>query len=92
MPTQVYNVTATPVDLLTATAIDGTPLSLVMHKTYLARYEAIGAVTIMRAIESASPPNADDIGLPILPYEHLRIDPASGLARLCVGANRGRVF
>ena len=83
MPTQVYNVTATPVDLLTANTIDGTPLSLAMGKTYSARYEAtLGAVTVMRAIESAagSPPDADDIGLPILPYENLIIDPAAGLA------------
>ena len=82
MPTQVYNVTATPVDLLTANTIDGTPLLLVLGKTYSARYEAIGAVTILRAIESTagSPPDTDDIGLPVRPYEDLVITPAAGLA------------
>ena len=82
MPTQVFDVTATPVNLLTANAIDGTPLVLTAGKTYSARYEAISAVTVLRAIESAagSPPNSDDIGLPVLSYEDLVIVPVSGLA------------
>ena len=82
MPTQVFDVTAMPVDLLSANAIDGTPLSLAMGKTYMGRYEAIGATAVLRAIESAagSPPNADAIGLPVLPFEDLVIVPASGLA------------
>ena len=52
MPTQVFDVTATPVDLLTANALDGTPLSLLAGKSYSARYEAIGSNVVMRAIES----------------------------------------
>ena len=81
MPTQVFDVTAMPVDLLTANAIDGTPLVLTAGKTYVGRYEAIGASAVMRAVEAAagSPPNADAIGLPVLPYEDLTIIPVSGL-------------
>ena len=86
MPTQVYDVTATPVDVLTANALDGTPLLLLAGKSYSARYEAtLGAATVMRAIESTagSPPNADDIGLPVLPFEDLIINPIAGLAVYC---------
>ena len=85
MPTQVFDVTATPVDLLTANALDGSPLSLLAGKSYSARYEAIGSNVVMRAIESAagSPPDAADIGLPVLAYEDLIINPAAGLAVYC---------
>ena len=85
MPTQVFDVTAMPVDLLTANALDGTPLSLAMGKTYSARYEAIGSDAIMRAIESTagSPPNVDAVGLPIRPFEDLIINPIAGLAVFC---------
>ena len=82
MPTQVFDVGSTPENLLTATGLDGSPLILETGKTYSARYEAIGATAVMRAIESAagSPPDADAIGLPVLPYEDLIIIPATGQA------------
>ena len=85
MPTQVFDVTATPVDLLTANAIDGSPLLLLAGKSYSARYEAIGSDAVMRAIESTagSPPDAADIGLPVKPYEDLIINPIAGLAVYC---------
>ena len=81
MPTQVFDVTATPVDLLTADAIDGTPLVLELGKSYSARYEAIGATAVLRAIEApaGSPPDANAIGLPVLPFEDLIIVPVSAM-------------
>ena len=85
MPTQVFDVGTTPVDLLTANALDGTPLLLLAGRTYCARYEAIGGDAVMRAIESAagSPPNVDAVGLPIRPFEDLIINPIAGLAVYC---------
>ena len=82
MPTQVFDVPAMPVDLLTASGLDGTPLVLEIGKTYIGRFEAIGGDAVMRAIESAagSPPNVDAVGLPVKPYEDLVVVPAAGLA------------
>ena len=82
MPTQIFDISDVPVDLLSANALDGTPLVLEIGKSYSCRFEAIGSTAVLRALEAAtgSPPDTNAIGLPVLPYEDLIVTPAAGLA------------
>ena len=82
MPTQVFDVGSTPLDILTANDLDGNPLVLEIGKTYIGRYEAVDPAAVLRVLEAPDGTNPDSsaIGLPVLPYEDLTIIPATGLA------------
>ena len=80
MPTQIYRLTASPVDLLAANDIDGNALSLAIGKTYQCRFVGLQVQAICKVLETATGTQvaASDDALPIRIYEDLTIAPVSG--------------
>ena len=80
MPTQIYSLTATPVNLLAANDLDGQPLNLRLGQTYQARFVAIGVQALCKVLEvpDATVVEASDNALPLRVFEDLTIIPASG--------------
>ena len=80
MATRIYAVTATPVDLLVASDIDGDPLSLAAGATYSGRYQSVGAQSTMKVVEAATGTTltAASPALRVRSYEDVVIKPVSG--------------
>ena len=80
MPTQIYRLSTSPVDLLTANDIDGNALSLAVGKTYQCRFVGLQVQAICKVLEAATGAQvtASDDALPIRIYEDLTIAPISG--------------
>ena len=81
MPTQIYEVTASPVNLVGAIGIDGHPLILEVGKRYQARYAAVGVQAILKVVEvsDGTPVVAGSPALPVRIFEDIAIIPAAGL-------------
>lgn len=77
MPTQVYKLTASPTDLITADDITGTPLGLAVGTRYSGRYVGNGR-TELKVLEAATAPDAGDRALPIMDREDIAIVPMTG--------------
>ena len=90
MPTQIFEVTDSPVNLLTANDIDGQPLDLQIGKQYVGRYTTIGPQSILKALEVAdgTAVTADSPALPVRVFEDLTIIPSTGQA-IFVWSERG---
>ena len=82
MPTQIYQVTSAPVNLIGAADINGDPLALEVGKTYQARFVAIGVQSILKALEVAhgTPAFTASPALPVRVFEDLVISPKAGLS------------
>jgi hypothetical protein len=82
MPTQVYEVTAAPVNLIGATGVDGAALSLEVGKTYSGRFVAIGVQSILKMVEAPDGTTvaASDPALPVRIFEDVTIVPKTGMA------------
>ena len=80
MPTQIYRLTAAPVNLIGATGVDGVAISLEVAKTYQARFVAVGPQAICKVLEApdAAVVDASDSALPIRVFEDLTIVPVAG--------------
>ena len=80
MPTQIYRLSTSPVDLLAASDIDGNALSLAVGKTYQCRFVGLQVQAICKVLEVATGTQvaASDDALPIRIYEDLIIAPISG--------------
>ena len=80
MPTRIYVVTDSPVNLLSAVDIDGQPLDLRIGKRYTGRYTAIGVQSILKAVEVADGTAvfAESPALPVRTFEDMAIIPATG--------------
>ena len=82
MPTQIYDVTASPVNLLGAVGIDGQSLVLEVGKRYQGRYVAVEVQAILNLVEvsDGTPVVARSPALPLLRYEDVAIVPKEGLS------------
>ena len=82
MPTQFYDVTAAPVNLIGANDTDGNPLDLEIGKRYTGRFVALGPQAIMKvlSVPDATVVAAGDAALPMRNFEDLAIIPATGEA------------
>ena len=80
MPTQIYRLSTSPVDLLAATGIDGTPLSLAVGQTYQARFVGLQVQAVCKVLEAATGTQvtASDDALPVRNFEDLTIAPIGG--------------
>ena len=90
MPTQIFEVGDSPVNLLTASGIDGQPLDLQIGKRYTGRYTAIGPQSVLKALEVAdgTPVTSSSPALPVRVFEDLLIFPVAGQA-IFVWSERG---
>lgn len=79
MPTQIYQVTDSPVNLIGATDINGDAITLIVGETYQGRYISSGrAYTFLKVVEAAAAPDADDPGTPVFSREEIGIYPVAG--------------
>ena len=80
MPTRIYVVTDTPVDLLAANDVDGQPLDLQIGKRYTGRFTALGPQSILKVLEvvQGTAVVAATPALPIQIFEDVVIIPATG--------------
>ena len=79
MPTQIYQVTDSPVNLIGADDIEGNTLTLTAGQTYSGRYVTSGnAYSFLKVVESDTAPDAADHGLPVFNREDLIIEPIAG--------------
>ena len=73
MPTQFYEPTPTPADLVAAlTLVDGT--------TYTCRFQVAEVQAVVKVVESATAVTADSAALLIRRFEDFSVKPAAGLA------------
>ena len=93
MPTQIYRLTAVPVNLIGATGVDGTALSLEAGKTYQARFVPIGVQAICKIVEvpDGTVVDSSDSALPVRGYEDVTIVPASGVSIFVWGVDGGEL-
>ena len=93
MPTQIYAVTPTPVDLLAANDIDGQPLDLQIGKRYSGRYSAVGPQSILKflAVASGTTVTADSPATPVQVFEDIIIVPLQGEELYVWGDNDGQI-
>ena len=80
MPTRIYQITDSPVNLLTANDVDGNPLDLQIGKHYSGRYTAIGPQSILKVLEVAdgTPVGVNSPALPVRVFEDCQILPVAG--------------
>ena len=72
MPTQFYELTAAPVDIIVA-------LGLANGMTYAARFQCQETQGVVKIVESATAVTADSAALLIQRYEDFFVKPAAGL-------------
>ena len=91
MPTQIYEVTDTPVNLLSAVGVDGQPLDLEIGKRYIGRYTAIGPQSILKALEVTvgAAVTPDRSALPVRVFEDLTTIPVTGQSIFVWSLDRG---
>ena len=82
MPTRIYGVTDSPVNLMTAVDVDGLPLDLQIGRHYVGRYTAVGPQSILKVLEVAdgTPVAVDSPALPVRVFEDCQIFPVAGQA------------
>ena len=82
MPTQIYEVTIAPVDLLSAltTDADGNPLALAIGQTYQGRFQPNGPQSTLKVREAAtgSALTAASPALRVRAYEDVTLKPIAG--------------
>ena len=80
MPTQIFQVTDSPVNLLAAVDVEGQPLDLRIGKRYTGRYTTIGPQSVLKALEVAdgTAVTADKPALLVRVFEDLTIIPSTG--------------
>ena len=78
MPTQIYQLTTAPVNLIGANDIDGNPLSLAVGSRYQGRFVALDPQGVLKVLEIAdgTAVPASATALPVRTYEDLIIVPA----------------
>ena len=82
MPTRIFEVSAAPVNLLTANDLEGNPLDLQVGSTYSGRYVAVGPQSILKMVEAPTGTvvTAGDPALPVRIFEDVVIVPKTGMA------------
>ena len=91
MPTQIYDLTQAPVNLVGATDTNGDPLDLEEGSVYSARYVALGPQAQMKflAVAAGTMVLGDDMALPILNREDIILKPKAGEDLICWSEDEG---